>query len=85
MQYESFVEKKIVNGHSTTRSSTVYFSFDYIPHRKIPVIRLVKRVGIILTMPAKIIVPRAQSIGIEGVLYSSRKNHINARVNIFAR
>ena len=34
-------------------------SYYYIPHRKIPVIWLVKRAGIVLTMPAKMTMPGA--------------------------
>ena len=45
----------------------------YIPYPKIPVIWMVQRVGIILTVSAKITVPGEQSIGVERVLCSSRK------------
>ena len=58
---------------------------DYIPHPKIPVIWLVKSAGIILTVPTKMTMPGAQSIGVERVLCSSCQNHIDARVNVFAQ
>ena len=44
-----------------------------------------KRAGIILTVPAKITVPGAQSIGVEHVLCFSHQNHIDASVNVFAQ
>ena len=44
---------------------------------------IVKREGIILTMPVKMTMPGAWSIRVERVLCSSRQNHINARVNVF--
>ena len=55
----------------------------HIPDLKIPVIWLVKRAAMILTVPAKIIVPGAQIIGIECLLCSSRQHHIDAHVTVF--
>ena len=61
------------------------FIIYYISHPKIPVIWLVKRAGIISTVPTKMTMPRAQSTGVERVLCSSRQNHMDARVNVFAQ
>ena len=57
----------------------------YIPHQKILVIWLVERAGTILTVPCKMTVPGAQLIRVTRVLCSSRQNHIEARVNVFAQ
>ena len=77
-----FFKTEFVWGHNI-RWGLIFLEYAlyiiYLPHLKIPVIWLVKRAGTILTVPG------AQSIGVKCVLCSSRQNHINACVNVFAQ
>ena len=59
--------------HSDSSQLLLYSSSENL------VIWLVKKAGLVLTVPAKITVPGAQSIEVERVLCSSRKSHIDER------